>query len=139
METQRKIELLTIALDELECTVSCGIDDKKVLKDYNDAVSYLQTLINDLKKFMTDEEKAKQIARGLTVSDDYPYDYHSAFAGAMQAMKWKENQLIDKCKEFCNKQTIGEYYNRRGVFQIDKYIDDMLNFIKGENGRKESV
>ena len=87
METQRKIELLTIALDELECTVSCGIDDKKVLKDYNDAVSYLQTLINNLKKFTTKEEKAKRIARNLAASDDYPYDYLSAVAGAMQAMK----------------------------------------------------
>ena len=70
---------------------------------------------------MKNEEKAKQIARGLTASDDYPYDYHSAFAGAMQAMQWKEQQLIDKACDFINQhfcitsndhaRSKEEYYN----------------------------
>ena len=83
---------------------------------------------------MTNEEYAIELAENIS-----PYDiggdnaaHYAAKDAALDAMEWKEQQLIDKCKEFCDRQTTGEYYNRRGVFQIDKYIDDMLNFIKGE-------
>lgn len=80
---------------------------------------------------MTNEEKAQEIS--LQWWSDCGWQLQAAaYDAAIEAMAWKQQQLVDKCKEFCNKQTIGEYYNKRGVFQIDKYIDDMLNFIKGE-------
>lgn len=91
-------------------------------------------------------------------AESYFSSENDCYNAAMQAMKWKDKErkelwritrnhyqewaeeqiaqekqkFIDKCKEFCDRQTIGEYYNRREIFQIDKYIDDMLNFIKGE-------
>jgi hypothetical protein len=74
----------------------------------------------------TDVEKAFELLNKLDFEDG-KFEITDAL---IDMAEWTKQQLIDKCKEFCNRQTIGEYYNRRGVFQIDKYIDDMLNFIK---------
>lgn len=85
------------------------------------------------------EQKANEIVDKF-YGNFVPFHAHSkafeecakAKNAVLDAMEWKEKQLVDKCKEFCDRQTTGEYYNRQGVFQIDKYIDDMLNFMKGE-------
>ena len=79
---------------------------------------------------MTNEQKVKNMTKGFLKEGLIKKSRMQELL--MQAMEWKEQQLIDKCKKFCDRQTTGEYYNRRGVFQIDKYIDDMLTFIKGE-------
>ena len=79
---------------------------------------------------MTNEQKAKNMTKGFLKEGLIKKIRIQELL--IKAMEWKDKQLIDKCKEFCDRQTTGEYYNRQGVFQIDKYIDDMLNFIKGE-------
>lgn len=69
---------------------------------------------------MTNKEAAKQIARSLAVSDEYPHDYLSAYAGALQAIKWKEKQIIDKAWDWLTNQK-GEHTK-----------EDFIKAMKGE-------
>ena len=77
---------------------------------------------------MKNEEKAKQIARGLTANDDYPHDYLSAFAGAIQAMKWKDQQFIDNACEWLNEQAFGGWIEE----PVDEFIEEFKKAMKGE-------
>lgn len=82
---------------------------------------------------MTNEEAVKQIARGLAVSDEYPHDYLSAYAGAIQAMKWKDSCLgnwLDTLNKEIDKLTTGNLAHNKTHIKCLLY--EIQEQLKGE-------
>lgn len=76
---------------------------------------------------ITNEEKAKEISQqwwGCGKQQQI-----TAYAAAIEAMEWKEQQLIDKAAEWL-RMTM-EFFNN-GEFNTEKFVNDFKQEMKGE-------
>ena len=62
---------------------------------------------------------------------DENWSVHECYQSALQAMKWKEQQMIDKLEDWLANH-ICNAYNFRGDDISATFIDDCLKAMKGE-------